>query len=92
MKKLIVCHGYYGHVELAPGDTVTDGKFAGMNQRQLFEQIMKEGYGNKVPALFHAEYNDGSVKTFKGRDAAHLIDDPDVNEVTVIAPIAGGNE
>jgi hypothetical protein len=51
---------------------------------------MKEGYGNKIPAVFHAEYGDGSVKVFKGRDAAGLIDDPDVSEVTVIAPIAGG--
>lgn len=88
--KLIVCHGYYGHVELAEADTVKTGKFAGMGQRGLFEQILLEGYGNNVPAAFHAEYHDGHVKMFKGRDAAGLIDDPAVKEVTVIAPIAGG--
>lgn len=91
MKKLIVCHGYYGHVELAPGDVVTEGQFKGLGQKEMFEQIMKEGYGNNVPAIFHAEFNDGSYKVFKGRDAAQLIDNPEVNEVTVIAPIAGGD-
>jgi hypothetical protein len=89
--KLIVCHGYYGHVELAAQDTVKTGKFSGMTQRELFNQIMKEGYGNNIPAIFHAEYNDGKVKMFKGKDASHLIDDPSVKEVTIIAPIAGGD-
>ncbi len=108
--KLIVCYGYYGHVELAPEDTVKTGKFAGFTQRQMFEQIMKEGYGNNItahqggnkgnshhaitgviPAVFHAEYQGGEVRMFKGSDAAGLIDDPAVKEVTVIAPIAGGN-
>ncbi len=88
--KLIICHGYYGHVELAAADTVKTGKFAGLNQREMFERIMQEGYGNNIPAVFHAEYGDGSVKMFKGNAAAGLIDDPSVREVTVIAPIAGG--
>lgn len=88
--KLILCHGYYGHVELAESDMVKDGKFAGLDQRGLFERIMQEGYGNNIPAVFHAEYDDGSVKMFKGKAAAGLIDDPTVREVTVIAPIAGG--
>ncbi len=88
--KLIVCHGYYGHLELAENDTVKDGKFAGLNQRELFERIMTEGYGKNIPAIFHAEYQDGSAKMFKGADAGGLIDDPTVQEITVIAPIAGG--
>jgi len=88
--KLIICHGYYGHVQLAENDVVKDGKFAGLDQRRMFERIMLEGYGNNIPAVFHAEYQDGSVKMFKGKDAAGLIDDPSVSEVTVIAPIAGG--
>ena len=90
MKKLIVAHGYYGHVELAPGEKVTEGKFAGLDQRQLFEKIMDEGYGKNIPAVFFAEMNDGSVEKFTGKAAAGLIDNPEVNEVTVIAPIAGG--
>ncbi|HAR45065.1 MAG TPA: hypothetical protein DCS05_02525 [Nitrospiraceae bacterium] len=88
--KLIVLHGFYGHVELAETDVVKDGKFAGLDQRGLFEKIMLEGYGNNVPAVFHAEYQDGSVKMFKDKDAAGLIDDPLVREITVLAPIAGG--
>lgn len=88
--KLIVMHGYYGHVELMPGEKVKDGKFSGLDQRQMFEKIMQEGYGKKVPAVFFADMKSGEVKKLVGKDAAGLIDDPDVNEVTVIAPIAGG--
>ena len=88
--KLIICHGLYGHVELAENDVVKDGKFAGLNQREMFDRIMQEGYGKKIPAVFHAEYGDGSVKMFTGDKAAGLLDDTNVQEVTVIAPMAGG--
>lgn len=88
--KLIVCSGYYGHCELAPGETVKDGPFAGLDQRQLFEKIMQEGYGNNVPAVFFADKTDGSTVKAVGREAAPLLDDPEVLEVTVLAPIAGG--
>jgi hypothetical protein len=90
MKKLIVMHGMYGHIELAENDVVTDGKFKGLNQDEMFEKIMKDGYGDKVPAIFHAEFNDGSTKVYTGKEAKELINNPDVNECTVIAPIAGG--
>lgn len=90
--KLIVAHGMYGHLELLEGEKVKAGKFEGLDQRQLFERIMTEGYGKNVPAVFFAEKKDGSVERFTGRAAAGLIDDPDVAEVTVIAPIAGGVE
>ena len=88
--KLIVCHGLYGHVELAEADVVKDGKFAGLGQKEMFERIMQEGYGKNIPAVFHAEYKDGSVKMFKNADAAGLINDANVLEITVLAPIAGG--
>ena len=88
--KLIVCSGYYGHCELLPGEKVEGGPHAGLDQRQLFEKIMQEGYGNNVPAVFFADMADGSTRRVVGRDAAPLIDDPGVLEVTVIAPIAGG--
>jgi len=88
--KLIICYGEYGHLALAENDVVKDGTFAGLNQREMFERIMKGGYGNNVPAVFHAEYGDGSSKIFKAGDAAGLIDDPSVKEVTVLAPMAGG--
>jgi hypothetical protein len=88
--KLIVCSGYYGHCELATGDKVESGPFAGLDQRQLFGKIMQEGYGNNVPAIFFADMEDVSTKKLVGKDAATLLDDPQVREVTVIAPIAGG--
>ncbi len=89
--KLYVMHNHYGHVTLDTNDRVGHGLFEGLSQRELFEKIMQEGYGNNVPAVFHAEYQDGTVKMFKGREAAGLIDDPEVREVTVMAPIAGGS-
>lgn len=88
--KLIIAHGFYGHMELLAEDTVKTGPFVGLNQRQMFEKIMQEGYGNNVPAVFFAEHKDGTVTRAVGKEAATLIDDPDVSEVTVIAPIAGG--
>lgn len=90
MKKLIVCHGYYGHVELGVDDKVKNGQFAGLGQREMFEKIMQEGYGKNVPAIFHAEFKNGDIKSFQGDKAKELIDNPDVEEVTVIAPIVGG--
>ena len=90
MKKLIVMHGSYGHVELSENDVVTEGKFKGMTQREMFEHIINEGYGKKIPGIFHAEFNDGSTKIYEGKEAKELINNPDVNEVTIIAPIAGG--
>ena len=51
---------------------------------------MEEGFGNNVPAIFHAEFKDGSVKMFKGADATGLIMNPDVDAITVLAPMAGG--
>jgi len=89
--KLIVVHGHYGHVELAEADIVESGPFKGLTQRKMFEQIMKTGYGNNVPALFHTEFKNGEVVQFKGSEAAPLIGRPDVETVWVIAPMAGGS-
>ena len=88
--KLIIAHGFYGHMELLTDEKVKTGPFQGLDQRQMFEKIMREGYGNNVPAVFFAERTDGTVTRAVGKDAAGLIDDPGVAEVTVIAPIAGG--
>lgn len=89
MKKLIICHGYYGHLELGIEDKVIGGKFDGLSQKEMFIKIVEEGYGKNIPAIFHAEYKDGSTKVFKGGEAKNLIND-DIEEVTVIAPIIGG--
>jgi len=80
IKKLVVTHPDHGHLEL-----VVDNEI-----ETEFKKIMKEGYGNKVPAVFHAEKKDGSVEVAKGKDAGKFLRDPDVQEVTVIAPLAGG--
>lgn len=90
MKKLIITHGEYGHIELAENDVVAEGKFKGLNQKDMFEKIMNEGYGGKVPAIFHAEFSDGSTKVFRGKDAGELIGRTDVEACTIIAPICGG--
>lgn len=81
MKKLIICHHRYGDKTIiAEADIKTE-----------FEKIMKEGYGNKIPAIFHVDYNDGKEhNAFTGKDATSLIDDPTVEEVVVIAPLSGG--
>lgn len=80
MKKLIICHPKHGHIE------VTDEK----DIKETFLDIMKNGYGNNIPALFMAEFQDGSTKAYPAKIASELLDDPGVLEVTVIAPMAGG--
>jgi hypothetical protein len=90
MKKLIVLSGLYGHIELAETDVVQDGKYKGLSQREMFERIMREGYGKGVPAIFHTEFLNGEVVQFKGSEAAPIIDRPDVEACWVIAPICGG--
>ena len=45
LKKLIITHPDHGHLELETGPDI----------EREFEKIMKEGYGNRVPAIFHAE-------------------------------------
>jgi len=88
--KLIVMSGLYGHIELAENDVVATGKYAGIGQREMFERIMVEGYGGGVPALFHTEFKNGEIVQFRGDEAAPLIGRPDVKEVWVFAPLAGG--
>lgn len=88
--KFVFCAAGYGHLELAEADIVPSGKFKGLTQKELFEKIMKEGYGKNVPANFFAEFKDGSMKKFTGKSASVLIGDPAVDEVTVLAPIMGG--
>ena len=78
--KLIITHPEHGHLEL---DTTRDIK-------REFEKIMREGYGNNIPAIFHATRNDGTVVVKKGAEAQDLIYDPQVREITVITPMAGG--
>ena len=78
MKKLIICHPKHGHLEVVE-DIETE-----------FRKIMETGYGNNIPAVFIAEKADGSVEKAKANDAERFLHDPDVQEVTVIAPIAGG--
>ena len=90
MKKLIVLSGLYGHIELVEADVVQDGKYKGLTQRDMFETIMREGYGPNVPAVFHTEFKNGEVVQFRGDEAAPLIDRPDVEACWVIAPICGG--
>lgn len=80
IKKLIITHPKHGHLELTTEkDIVTE-----------FEKIMKEGYEDNVPAVFHAEMKGGRVEVLKGKEAEGLLRNPDVQEVTVIAPLAGG--
>lgn len=88
--KLIVLHGYYGDLTLTETDVVQSGRFAGLTQREMFECIMREGYGGGVPAVFHTEFENGEIVQFKGKEAAPLIGRPDVREVWVIAPLVGG--
>jgi hypothetical protein len=90
MKKLIVMHGSYGHIELAEKDVVAEGQFKGLTQTEMFERIMNEGYGKKIPAIFQAEFTDGKTKIYNGKEAGELLGRNDVEEVTVISPIAGG--
>ncbi len=78
--KLIITHPKHGHLELTTKEDI----------KTEFEKIMKEGYGNKIPAVFHTEMKDGSSQVVKGKDAENLIDNPNVKEITVLAPLAGG--
>lgn len=80
VKRLIITHPKHGHLDLVEATDI----------KTEFKKIMKEGYGNKIPAVFHAEKLDGSVEVKKGNDAKDLIYDPNVREITVIAPLAGG--
>lgn len=95
MKKLIVCHPDWGDKELTVKEDI----------KTEFERIMKEGYATEmeenmglcwrkvkkqVPAVFHATYTDGHTQVYTGEDAGILLDEPFVEEVIVIAPIAGG--
>jgi hypothetical protein len=80
MKKLIITHPEHGHLELKKKEDI----------EKEFEKIMKEGYGDKIPAVFHAEMKDGTTEVFKGKKAKDLIRNPEVQEVTVIAPLVGG--
>jgi len=80
IKKLIITHPQHGHLELTETKEI----------ESEFEKIMKSGYGNNVPAVFHAEKTDGSVEVLKGKEAGKFLRDPDVEEVTVISPLAGG--
>lgn len=80
MKKLIICHPKHGHLEVSAEKDI----------KKEFAKIMKEGYGGNVPAIFHATKTDGAVEVYKGKDAKTLLNDPDVQEVTVVGPLAGG--
>jgi hypothetical protein len=89
MKRLVILHSRHGDL------TVTDkGEI-----KEHFYKILRAGYGGPgnvpIPAVFIAEKADKTLERF---DTKHfyengvdvLIDDPEVEEVTVIAPIAGG--
>jgi hypothetical protein len=80
MKKLIITHPKHGHLELTEKKDI----------KKEFNKIMKEGYSGNVPAIFHAEKTNGDIEVYKGKEAKNLLKDPDVKEVTVIAPLAGG--
>lgn len=92
MKKLIICHPDWGDKELTTEEDI----------KTEFERIMREGYAvmntkgatcevrKHIPAVFHATYTDGHTQVYNGEDAGILLDEPFVEEVIVIAPIAGG--
>ena len=91
--KLLVCGFGYGHVELEDATTkVTGGKFSGMTQREVFNKIIADGYGNNIPAVFHTEFKNGEILHVGSKDPAAptIIDRPDVDQVWIIAPMAGG--
>lgn len=90
--KLCFIGAGYGHLELAENDVVQDGIFAGLTQRQLFERIMREGYSGKIPPVFHTEFKNGEVVMFTGAEAQALIGRPDVETVTIMAPLCGGQQ
>lgn len=88
--KLIVCDAQYGHIELLENEIIRDGKYKGLSQKQLFERIIREGYGNNLPAIFIAKCKDKKITKYVGKEAEHLHKDTNIKEIIVIAPIVGG--
>lgn len=86
-KTLIFMHKKYGHKEATTtAATLAEDK----DTAALFEEIMTEGYGGKVPPVFHVTYKDGSTKRLEGDEARVIMDDNTVTEAAVIAPLVGG--
>jgi len=80
MKKLIFCSMEHGHLELTEEHEI----------ETKFMEIINNGYGNRIPAMFHTTLKDGSVVVKKGKDAESLLRDPNVEEVTIIPTLVGG--
>ena len=90
--KLIILHPDYGHIELKEGQKVKDGIYDGLDQKQLFEKIMEDGYaGGKIPACFGVTYTDGRTELHQAKDKDKVdVMDPAIEEIMVMAPMAGG--
>jgi hypothetical protein len=88
MKKLIFTHPKHGDKEA----TTTAATLAeGTDTMALFDEIMQEGYGGKIPPVFLAEHEDGSASRHATADEiGDMLQDPTVKEAVVIAPLAGG--
>jgi len=91
MKRLIIYHPSYGHVDVKEGEVVKTGSYAGLNIDQAFEKIVSEGYGErKLSPMFSVEFSDGTNKILKHDQAGQIRDMENVEEVVVMAPFAGG--
>jgi len=91
MKELIFLHPKYGDISVLEGEVVKEeGEFQGLSQRELFDQIMISGYEGRIPAIFIGETYDGQIIKKQGDEARYFIDNPEIKEVTIMAPMAGG--
>jgi len=90
MKRLIIYHPSYGHIDVKEGETVQTGTFAGLNIEEAFKKIVTEGYGErKLKPLFGVDMNDGTSLILKQNQVGD-INLADVNEITVMSPFSGG--
>lgn len=92
-KTLIYTHPKYGHKEASTGATTLAED---TSTQELFEEIMREGYGGDVPPVFLVEYEGGDSKRFDSKTGEgkkgieDMMRDPGVKEAVVVAPLVGG--
>ena len=80
MNKLIICHPKHGHMTIE-NPTDIDAEF---------EKIMREGYGDKIPATFYKPDGEGGYDQVDKADVKNLPNDVTVDEVLVVGPLQGG--